>query len=73
MKGSRSTPEPEPRQAYICLDGWAGRSEQAVLVIGETPKRYRIKAVMKTFLAGRSRAMVAGDTALVPKHAVRFA
>lgn len=63
----------DAKQAYICMDGWGGRTEQAVLVIGETPKRYRIKAVMRTKLAGRSRWIYVGETALVPKHAVRFA
>lgn len=59
------------RQAYLCTDGWAGRSEQAVLVVGETPKRYRIKTVMRTKLPGRW--LYAGELALVPKQAVRFA
>ena len=59
------------RTAYICLDGYAGRTEQAVMVIGETPKKYRIKAVMRTKLGG-ARWLYVGETALVPKYAVRF-
>lgn len=71
-KAEAFTPSGEPRQAYIQLDGWGGRTETAVLVIGETPKRYRIKAVMRTKLAGRDRYLNAGDTTLVPKRAVTF-
>jgi hypothetical protein len=61
-----------PRQAYIQLDGWGGRTESRVLVIGETPKRYRIQAIARTKLAGRDRYLNAGETTLVPKHAVSF-
>lgn len=60
------------RHAYIQLDGWSGRSETRVLVIGETPKRYRIKAIMRTKLAGRDRWLDEGQTTLVPKRAVSF-
>ena len=61
-----------PRVAHLMLDGWAGVSRQPVEVIGETPTRYRIQARQRTKLAGRSRWIEAGETALVPKHAVRF-
>lgn len=68
---SHDTP---PREATLCLDGWAGRSEQAVLVVGETPKRYRIRAVVdNTRMQGNWRSLKAGQEALVPKYAVRFA
>jgi hypothetical protein len=60
------------RKGYIQLDGYAGRSEYAVMVIGETPKRYRIQATAATKLAGRSRWLQAGETTLVPKRAVTF-
>lgn len=72
MKSSSRTPVDEPRQAYLCTDGWSGRAEQAVLIIRETPRRYQIKAVMRTRLPGRCRWIYIGETALVPKHAVRF-
>ena len=64
-----STPE---RRGYIQLDGWGGRTESAVIVIGETPKRYRIRAIGRTKLAGRGRYLDAGQTTLVPKRAVTF-
>ena len=60
------------RQAYLCLNSYAGRSEQAVLVIGETPKKYRIKAVMRTKIGGRNLWLYAGESALVPKTAIKF-
>jgi hypothetical protein len=60
------------QQAYLLTDSYAGRSEQAVLVIGATPKRYRIKAVMRTRMPGRCRWLYTGEVALVPKTAVRF-
>lgn len=62
----------QEQRAVICLSGWQGRTETPVLVVGETPKRYRIKAVERTKLAGRDRWIEKDDTALVPKHAVRF-
>lgn len=56
--------------AYLRMDGWAGRHDYAVMVVGETPKKYRIKAVMDTKLP--RRMLRAGDEALVPKHAIKF-
>ncbi len=53
------------------LQSWHGLSWQAVLVIGETPKRYRIEAIERTKLGGRNRWLEKGHTALVPKHAIR--
>jgi hypothetical protein len=59
-----------PRWACVCLDGWAGRREITVQVVGETPTRYRIKAVVPTKLP--RRVLEKGEEMLVPKHAVRF-
>jgi hypothetical protein len=51
---------------------WGGFSTRTkVEVVGETPKRYRIRALTKTRLAGRMRYLEPGATVLVPKHAVR--
>lgn len=71
MFGAMRTPYRE-RPAVICLGGWSGRTEAAVVVVDETAKRYRIKAIDRTKLAGRDRWIEAGQTALVPKRAVRF-
>jgi hypothetical protein len=57
--------------AWLHLDGWAGATKQAVIVVGETPQRYRIRGVdgEAVRLAGRRRVSQA-ETVLVPKHAV---
>jgi hypothetical protein len=60
------------RQGWLVLAGWHGVTHQAIEVIGETPKRYRIRALEQTLLAGRRRWLEAGETALVPRGAVRF-
>ena len=52
---------------YLCLDSWAGRTETLVEIVAETPKRYRIRALSKTKLAGRYRWLEEGQTTLVPK------
>ena len=57
---------------YLCLDSWAGRTETLVEIVAETPKRYRIRALSKTKLAGRYRWLEEGQITLVPKYAVRI-
>ncbi len=59
-----------PRQGYLILQGWEGRSETLCEVLAETPKCYRIKALIGMKLAGRSRWLNKGETALVPKRAI---
>lgn len=59
------------RIGYLQLDGWAGRRDHKVEVVGETPHKYRIRAIERTKLAGRQRWINPGETALVPKYAVR--
>lgn len=66
--GNEHTP---PHFGLLCLDGWHGRSEDRVLIVGETPKRYRIRAIEWTRLAGR-RSIEVGQEALVPKRAVKI-
>ncbi len=56
----------------LLMDSYAGRTCTPVEIVGETPKRYRIRAIEDTKLAGRNRWLAAGETALVPKHAVRL-
>jgi hypothetical protein len=60
------------RRAELCLQGWGGFSATACLVIGQTPKRYRIKALTRMRLSGRNRWLNPGETALVPKAAIRL-
>ena len=60
------------RYADLGLTGWGGVTWTRVRVIGETPKRYRIQALQRTKLGGRCRWINEGETALVPKRALRF-
>lgn len=57
--------------AVLCLNSYAGRTETPVEIVGETQKRYRIRASKRVKLAGRNRWLEIGQTALVPKTAVR--
>lgn len=62
------------KAAWLHLDGWEGRTKQAVLVVGDTPTQYRIKPIgdEPVKLAGRSRWLLPGNTVLVPKIAITF-
>lgn len=60
------------RYGTLGIDGWAGGLQQPVGIIGETPKRYRILALTYTYLAGRGRRLYQGESALVPKSAVKL-
>lgn len=61
------------RPAWVHFDGWAGRRTVAVHVVGETPRRYRVRIEQdRCKWAGRSQWKNRGDTVLVPKHAVTF-
>ncbi len=57
------------RAAVVCLNGWAGRREYPCAIVGETPKRYRIRATVTIPLP--SRTLAVGEATLVPKAAVR--
>ena len=59
-----------PYRAFLVLNSWGGRTYQEVEVIGETPKRLRIRALTNTRLAGRNRYLPVDFTTLVPKHAI---
>lgn len=60
---------------YLVIDGWAGRFEQPVWIVGETPTRYRVSPVedeLRLPMRGRGvRKILRGGTVLVPKTAVR--
>jgi len=58
------------KTGYLCLNGYAGRSETKVEIIGETKDRYRIRAITKTRLAGENRWLNPGEIELVPKYAM---
>ena len=56
---------------YLVLRNWGGPYKQKVEIVGITPKRYRIRAILRTKLAGRYRWLEIGQTTLIPKHAIR--
>lgn len=62
------------RPAELGITGWHGTIWQPVVVVGETPKRYRIRSRDENpvRLAGRLRYVTDKTTALVPKRAVRM-
>lgn len=78
MRGSSllhyKTP-PKRRLGVLVLDGYAGRTETTVVIVGETPKRFRIRptGTVAVKLGGCERWLLAGQTALVPKTAIREA
>jgi hypothetical protein len=66
-----STPK-YPALAALALGGWHGVSHHEVLVIGQTPTRYRIRALTQTRLAGRYRSIEKGQETLVPRKVIAF-
>lgn len=59
-----------PVHGLLLLSGWHGSSAHPVIIVGMTPKRFRIRAITRTRLAGRGRYLEAGEEALVPLTAV---
>jgi hypothetical protein len=55
----------------LVLDTWAGRRYYAVELVGQTPKKTRVRVLTPggVMLPGR-RYVNCGETVLVPKHAV---
>lgn len=60
-----------PVYAYLVITGWHGTTATKVVTVGHTPKRFRIRAITRTRLPGRNRWLEPGETALVPRSAVR--
>jgi hypothetical protein len=57
-------------EAKLCINGYAGRREIPVLVVGETRTKYRVQLTQETHLPG-ARVGQAGDVVLVPKYAIK--
>jgi hypothetical protein len=57
-----------PWRGLLCLNGLSDDHEAPVLVVGETPKQYRIVAIERMRLAGRMRWLNPGRRALVPRY-----
>jgi len=56
---------------FLVLDSWAGRRFYEVDIIGETPKKFRVKVLNSTGVKLPSgRHVDFGEITLVPKHAV---
>lgn len=72
MKPSEALASNAAARKCITLDTWAGRRYYAVEVVGETPKKARIRVLTPggVMLPGR-RHVQCGEVALVPKHAVK--
>jgi len=60
------------RSGVLCMDGWAGRIEVPITIVGETKTRYRVILGRDCRLPGRWRYGTAGETVLVPKYAIRI-
>lgn len=59
-----------PIYSYLITHGWHGSTATLVVAVAETPKKFRIRAITRTRLAGRNRWLEPGQTALVPKSSV---
>src|SRR5262245_28042174 len=70
IKRGYSKESPAPRRGLLHLDGWAGRRRYPVEIIGETPKKYEVRAIVEMQLPGRS--VKPGETDSVPKKSVTF-
>ncbi len=56
--------------AELCFNDWAGVRRVPVEIVGETPKKLRVRLLAATRLPGRRLGQV-GAIVLVPKTAVR--
>lgn len=66
-----------PRTATLHTHGWGGYQQQPCIVVGETPKRYRVCAPrgreLRLLLRGKGlRIILSSGTYLVRKFAVTF-
>lgn len=60
-----------PVYSLLTTKDYGGTHVTRVVTVGETPKRFRIRAIIRTKLAGRNHWLEPGQEALVPKTAVR--
>jgi hypothetical protein len=58
------------RYGILQMNSFAGHTKTRIEIIGETAKRYRIKAITTTRTAGALVYLEPGQIALVPKTAV---
>jgi hypothetical protein len=66
----------ETRDAILHTDGWGGRQQQRCFVVGETTKRYRVRAYtggeLRLPRRGGVLKVLSSGTYLVPKTAITF-
>lgn len=62
--------EGTPVYSYLTITGWHGSTSTLVMTVGMTAKRFRIRALTRTRLAGRNRWLEPGEETLVPKTAI---
>ncbi len=58
--------------ALLCLQSWAGFTKHAVTIVGETPKRFRVRIDEDMVRLPSKRTGRRGDVFFVPKHAVKL-
>jgi len=58
-------------ETFIATQGWEGLNYIPVEVVGETPKKVRVKLLRDCRLPGRNRSGKKGQVVLVPKTALR--
>lgn len=58
-------------KTYFTLQSWAGITCHPVTIVGETPKKYRVRLEEETRMPN-GKLYKAGDTVLVPKYAIRY-
>lgn len=58
-------------KAYLCLDGWAGRTDTEVTIVKETSKRYLIRGLSDGLRIPGRRVLNKGDEVYVPKYAIK--
>jgi hypothetical protein len=57
-------PPPDAPGGWLHLDGWAGRTRHRVEILGETPRRLRVRLVERAY------RHPAGKVLRAPRHAV---
>jgi hypothetical protein len=57
-------------RGWLNVNGYAGLRSREVEIVSEMPRRLRIRALIRTALAGRARHLEPGEEATVPRTAV---
>lgn len=60
-----------PLYGYLTISGWHGSTSTRVIMLRDTERSVRIRALSRTRLAGRGRHLDPGHEAWVPRSSVR--